>query len=91
MTKCWPELRSGWRKGSHGKDGYTHSPITPKLLLNLFCKNDFADMRHDAVAFIGITIEKDPQSTIVVIDKQLFELKLNNLFISVPVVSKKVR
>ena len=48
-------------------------------------------MRHDAVAFIGITIEKDPQSTIVVIDKQLFELKLNNLFISVPVVSKKVR
>ena len=46
-------------------------------------------MRHDAVAFIGITIEKDPQSTIVVIDKQLFELKLNNLFISVPVVSKK--
>ena len=46
-------------------------------------------MRHDAVAFIGITIEKDPQSTIGVIDNQLFELKLNNLFISVPIVSTK--
>ena len=48
-------------------------------------------MRHDAVAFIGITIEKDPQGTIGVIDNQLFELKLNNLFISVPIISSLAR